>query len=164
VRLAIGEFFVQKKTFGLSSKTRHSGNTALGHAFSFRQLDHTMVQTAIRLTHCWGPPGFGLWSVRVGSVVGEVPLWQVSDRVLQLSGLAIILPVIDMYSLIYSGNYISLVTTSLLNSALKDSHSWGCNSNELLVKWYLAMVHHIQKHSVLFPFFRSFRKIANSDH
>ena len=164
VRLAICEFFVQKNTFGLSSKTRHSGNTALGHAFSFRQLDRAMVQTAIIPTHRWGPPGFGLWSVRVGSVVDEVPLWQVSDRILQLSGLAIILPTIDMYSLIYSRNYIILATTLLLNSALKDSHSWGYNSDELLVKWYLAMVHHIQKHSVLFPFFRNVRKIAKSDH
>jgi len=39
VRLAIGECFVQKYTFGHSNKTRHSGNTALGHAFSFRQLE-----------------------------------------------------------------------------------------------------------------------------
>jgi len=59
----------------------------------------------------------------VGSVVDEVPLGQVSDRVLQLSGVAIIPPVIDMYSLIYRGNYIILAATSFLNSALKDSHS-----------------------------------------
>ena len=51
VRLAIGEYFVQKNIFGLSSKARHSGNTALGHAFSFRQLDRTVVQTAIHQTN-----------------------------------------------------------------------------------------------------------------
>jgi hypothetical protein len=48
LRLAIGEYFIQKNIFGLSSKTRHSGNTALDHAFSFRQLDRAVVQTAIR--------------------------------------------------------------------------------------------------------------------
>jgi len=55
--------------------------------------------------------------------VDEVPLGQFSDRVLQLSGVVIIPPVIDMYSLIYRRNYIILAATSFLNSALKDSHS-----------------------------------------
>jgi len=50
MRLVIGEFLVQKNTFGLSSNTRPSGNTALGHVFSFRQLDPAMFQTAIRQT------------------------------------------------------------------------------------------------------------------
>jgi len=68
-------------------------------------------------------PGFGLWSVRERSVVDEVALGQVSDRILQLSGVAIIPPVIDMYSLIYRGNCIILAATLLLNSALKISHS-----------------------------------------
>ena len=53
--LVIGVFLVQKNTFGLSSNTRLSGNTALGHAFSFRQLDPAMFQTAIRQTQRWGP-------------------------------------------------------------------------------------------------------------
>jgi hypothetical protein len=162
VRLGIGEYFVQKYTFGHSSKTRHSGNTALGHAFSFRQVDLPWFR---QLSPNWPlRPGFGLRSVRVESVVDQVPLWHVTDRVLQVSGLAVIPPVIDMYSLNYRGNCIILATTSLLNGVLKDSHSWGCNSNEPLVNWYLAMEHHIQKHSVLFSFFRNVRKIAKSDH
>jgi hypothetical protein len=105
-------------------------------------------------------PGFGLWSVRERSVVDEVPLEQISDRVLQLSGVVIIPPVIDMYSLIYRGNCIILAATSLLNSALQFSHSWGCKSDEPLVKSYLEMVHYIQKYSVFSFFFRSVRKIA----
>jgi hypothetical protein len=56
-------------------------------------------------------------------VVDEVPLGQVSDCIVQLAGVAITPPVIDMYSLIYREHCIILAATSLLNSALKVSHS-----------------------------------------